>query len=251
MSSSQRPNRTVRLVAWRTRSFCPKHTTLSSDTGHEFTETQTSMMRTHLHYHRRYRSNLTTCSLVPRSIFSNRFATQPYRGFVTALPPSRPAPVLAPTLAAFSVRACLSSARGRACEGAPRSARSICAVSTCCSVGPALCPAGADREEKLDAEGEDGVGVCVDSSRRYALEKEMNTGHVDRGCEGTYIVSFARGGLLLFVLLPRASKGWPGMMISPTVAQIFSCSESFSFPAFASSIEESDVLRSAPALLSL
>ena len=50
---------------------------------------------------RPYRSNLTTCSLVPRSIFSNRFATQPYSGFVTALPPIRPAPVLAPTLAAF------------------------------------------------------------------------------------------------------------------------------------------------------
>ena len=46
----------------------------------------------------------------------------------------------------------------------------MCAVSTCCSVGPAFGPAGADREEKLDAEGEDGIGVWVESSRRYALE---------------------------------------------------------------------------------
>lgn len=61
-----------------------------------------------------YKSNFTTCSLVPRSIFSSRLATQPYTGFVTALPPISPAPVLAPTLAAFSVRTCLSALSGSA-----------------------------------------------------------------------------------------------------------------------------------------
>ena len=42
----------------------------------------------------------------------------------------------------------------------------MCAVSTCCAVGAAFGPEGADKEEKLEAEGEEGVGVCAESSRR-------------------------------------------------------------------------------------
>ena len=35
----------------------------------------------------------------------------------------------------------------------------MCAVSTCCAVGAALGPEGAEKEEKLEADGEAGVGV--------------------------------------------------------------------------------------------
>lgn len=103
----------------------------------------------------------------------------------------------------------------------------MCAVRICCAVGPAPGPEGAapESDEKLEAEGEAGVGRCVESSLRYDLhEAGQNTcRRILSLLQETCMVSFARGGLLLFVLLPSASNGWPGMMISPTVAHIFSC----------------------------
>lgn len=53
----------------------------------------------------------------------------------------------------------------------------MCAVKTCCTVGAALGPEGAEKEEKLEAEGDDGVGECVESSRSSALRTLMSAGH--------------------------------------------------------------------------
>lgn len=77
-----------------------------------------------------------------------------------------PAPVLAPTLAAFWVRASFNVRRVSAWDGASRRDRSIWAVRTCCAVGAVLGPDGAEKEEKLDAEGEEGVGLRADNSLR-------------------------------------------------------------------------------------
>ena len=43
------------------------------------------------------------------------------------------------------------------------------AVRTCWAVGAELGPEGAEKDEKLDAEGEEGVGLRADSSLRYVL----------------------------------------------------------------------------------
>ena len=54
----------------------------------------------------------------------------------------------------------------------------MCAVSTCCAVGAAFGPEGADKEEKLEAEGEEGVVVVpLDTSTEEQTEiaiRELN-----------------------------------------------------------------------------
>ena len=106
-----------------------------------------------------YESNFTICSPAPRSIFNKRLATHPYNGLVTALPPSRAALVSVPTLTAFADSDSLSARSVSEWDGAPSKARSMCAVSTCCAVGEVFALDGAAREEKLEVDGEEGVGV--------------------------------------------------------------------------------------------
>ena len=115
--------------------------------------------------------------------------------------------MLAPTLVAFWVRVSFNARRVSAWDGAPRSDKSIWAVRTCCTVGAALGPDGAEIEEKLDAEGEEGVGLRTDNSLRYVLRVHNQFILASESPNETHMASFARGGLLLFVLLPRVSNG--------------------------------------------
>jgi hypothetical protein len=108
-----------------------------------------------------YVSNLTLCSPFPRSIFTNRFATQAYNARVCGTPVAPALPVM------------ISFSRfiGNVHDGwAMSSPRSSCAVCICCTVGSSRGVGIVEKDERELSVGESGVGALDANVRKRELQ---------------------------------------------------------------------------------